>query len=52
MSRLEFREVSKVYRIRGRGGRLTAVDKVSFTLEAGKTIALVGQSGSGKSTIA
>ena len=40
MSSLELREVSKTYRIRGRGGRLTAVDKVSFTLSAGKTLAL------------
>jgi ABC-type glutathione transport system ATPase component len=52
MTTLELREVSKTYRIRGRGGRLTAVDNVSFTLPAGKTLALVGQSGSGKSTIA
>jgi peptide/nickel transport system ATP-binding protein len=54
MSTLEFRNVSKEYRIRGgwSGSRLTAVDDVSFTLEPGKTIALVGQSGSGKSTIA
>ncbi len=51
MTTLEVRGLVKKYRIRG-GGRLTAVDDVSFTLESGKTIALVGQSGSGKSTIA
>jgi peptide/nickel transport system ATP-binding protein len=42
--------VVKDYRLRGR--RLRAVDDVSFTLEPGRTVALVGQSGSGKSTIA
>ena len=54
MSTLEFRNVVKKYHLRGgwRGTTLTAVNDVSFTLEAGKTIALVGQSGSGKSTIA
>jgi peptide/nickel transport system ATP-binding protein len=51
MTTVEVRDLVKTYRIRG-GGRLVAVDKVSFTLEAGKTLALVGQSGSGKSTIA
>ena len=30
---------------------LTAVDDVSFTMEAGATVGLVGESGSGKSTI-
>jgi oligopeptide transport system ATP-binding protein len=30
--------------------RFTAVDDVSFTVEAGKTLALVGESGAGKST--
>jgi len=52
---LEFRNVTKEYRVRGergRSGKLLAVDDVSFTLESGKTVALVGQSGSGKSTIA
>lgn len=55
MTTLEFRNVSKQYRIRGARGaakHLLAVNDVSFTLESGKTVALVGQSGSGKSTIA
>jgi oligopeptide/dipeptide ABC transporter ATP-binding protein len=30
---------------------VTAVDRVSFSLEAGKTLAIVGESGSGKSTL-
>ncbi|SNT17187.1 peptide/nickel transport system ATP-binding protein [Micrococcales bacterium KH10] len=51
MTQLEFQNVTKRYGIRG-AGRMLALDDVSFTLETGKTIALVGQSGSGKSTIA
>jgi peptide/nickel transport system ATP-binding protein len=51
---LEVRSLTKDYRLRQglRTTRLRAVDDVSFTLDAGRTIALVGQSGSGKSTIA
>lgn len=55
MSTLEFRSVTKEYHIRGargRSGKLLAVNDVNFKLESGKTVALVGQSGSGKSTIA
>ena len=51
MTTLEFIGVSKRYRVRG-AGQLLALDDVSFTLTSGRTIALVGQSGSGKSTIA
>ena len=36
----------------GRTGIHTPVDRLSFTLEAGKTLALVGESGSGKSLTA
>src|SRR5690606_29437329 len=51
MTTLELSHVSKRYRIRG-AGDLLALDDVSFTLTSGRTVALVGQSGSGKSTIA
>jgi len=45
--------VSKVYPAPRRGERpVRAVDDVSFTLEPGHSLALVGASGSGKSTIA
>jgi peptide/nickel transport system ATP-binding protein len=54
MTTLEFKSVYKRYKVRGAGKdrRLLAVNDVSFTLKSGKTVALVGQSGSGKSTIA
>lgn len=51
MTLLEFKNVTKRYRVRGASAML-ALDGVSFTLRDRQTIALVGQSGSGKSTIA
>ncbi|KTD67301.1 Lipid A export ATP-binding/permease MsbA [Legionella steelei] len=44
---LEFKQVSYAYR---KGEKV--LHDVSFTIEAGKTVALVGHSGSGKTTIA
>jgi ABC-type oligopeptide transport system ATPase subunit len=54
MTTLEARGLVKEYRLRNgpRTTTLRAVDDVSFTLQPGRTVALVGQSGSGKSTIA
>ena len=44
--------VSKVYRVGTFGGaKLTAVKDVSFDLESGQVVSLIGESGSGKTTI-
>ena len=43
---------SKVYRVGSFGGRrLTAVNDVTFDIRAGEVVSLIGESGSGKSTI-
>ena len=47
---LQVDELSVVYAGSGRAKGIRAVDKVSFTLERGKTLGLVGESGCGKST--
>jgi peptide/nickel transport system ATP-binding protein len=54
MATLDVKELSKDFRLRAglRSTVLHAVRDVSFTLEPGRTVALVGQSGSGKSTVA
>lgn len=50
---LEAHNISKRYRVRGRlGGTIQAVDDVSFAVDRGETLALVGESGCGKSTTA
>nr|WP_232483136.1 ABC transporter ATP-binding protein [Brevibacterium yomogidense] len=45
-------DLTKLYRIRGRKEDLRALDGVSFTAARGKTTAIIGESGSGKSTTA
>ena len=46
---VEFKKVVKIY---GAGeGRQTAVDHVSFTIDEGEFVVILGQSGAGKSTI-
>jgi ABC-type oligopeptide transport system ATPase subunit len=52
MSTLKVNQVSKLYRLTSRAGGLTpALRKVSFELKQGEVISLIGESGSGKTTI-
>lgn len=48
---LEVERLNVTYSL-GRGQRLRAVENVSFAIERGETLALVGESGCGKSTVA
>jgi peptide/nickel transport system ATP-binding protein len=50
VSVLDVRNLTVEFGQRG-GGKLRAVDDMSFALRAGQTLALVGESGSGKSTV-
>ena len=47
---LQVRNLQKYFNV-GRGLVLKAVDGVSFSIEAGKTLGLVGESGCGKTTV-
>lgn len=51
MTSIDVQGISKTYRVRG-AGSIDALSDVSFTLSSGQTIGMVGQSGSGKSTVA
>ena len=49
MKTVEFENVVKIY---GKGeGKQVAVDHVSFTIEKGEFVVILGQSGAGKSTV-
>jgi len=54
MSIVAVQDLTVRYRLRGafRKAELTAVDTVSFAIEAGRTLGLAGESGSGKSSVA
>jgi peptide/nickel transport system ATP-binding protein len=53
---LEIQDLKKHFKVRGglfrKGGTVRAVDGVSFSIAAGETFALVGESGCGKTSIA
>ncbi len=49
---LEITDLHKVYKLRGRGRTVHALRGVSFTAKRGRTTAVIGESGSGKSTVA
>ncbi|GAA1857386.1 dipeptide ABC transporter ATP-binding protein [Brevibacterium marinum] len=49
---LDINDLHKVYKLRGRGKEVHALNGVSFSAKRGKTTAVIGESGSGKSTIA
>lgn len=55
-AKLEIRNLAKTFRVGSetftRAKRFKAVDDVSFTIEPGRTTGLIGESGSGKTTVA
>ena len=52
MAEVEFKNVSFTYDIKlPLGEQRTIIDNISFTVPAGSSVGIVGQTGSGKSTI-
>ena len=51
MAFLELQEVTKEFAGR-KGAQVRAMDRVSFCIEEGESVGLIGPSGSGKSTVA
>ena len=51
MSLLEAKNIKKVYKTRFGGASVEALRNVSFTVEKGEYVAIMGESGSGKTTI-
>jgi peptide/nickel transport system ATP-binding protein len=49
---LEARNLRKTFPVSGADSRRVAVDGVSLHLDAGETLAIVGESGCGKTTLA
>ncbi|NLE06947.1 MAG: ATP-binding cassette domain-containing protein, partial [Crenarchaeota archaeon] len=47
---LEVKDLKKYFN-NAKGSTLHAVDGINFTLEAGKTLGVVGESGCGKTTL-
>ena len=50
MSLLEAKEIRKTYKTRFGGASVEALKGVSFTVEKGEYVAIMGESGSGKTT--
>lgn len=48
---IEFKDITFTYENSGKDEKVKAIDNMSFKIEAGQKIALVGRSGGGKSTI-